>query len=102
MANYEKSEEALLDWREIIEYTINRFGEQQALKYSASLITCIESMTSGNQYFKVIDVNGRKVGVKHCHKHYIFALIRENRPLLVFAIFHERMDLMVRLKNRLN
>ncbi|MCL2894699.1 hypothetical protein [Brenneria tiliae] len=38
----------------------------------------------------------------HCEHHYVFCLPRENEPVLVVAIFHERMDLMTRLAERLN
>lgn len=34
-------------------------------------------------------------------RHHIFCLARENAPALVLAILHERMDLMVRLQERL-
>jgi len=37
----------------------------------------------------------------HCEHHYIFCLPRDDAPVLVVAIFHERMDLMTRLVERL-
>lgn len=37
-----------------------------------------------------------------CEHHYVFCLPRENAPALIVAIFHERMDLMTRLADRLN
>ncbi len=33
--------------------------------------------------------------------HYVFCLPREGAPALIVAIFHERMDLMTRLADRL-
>jgi len=36
-----------------------------------------------------------------CEHHYIFCLPRDDAPALVVAIFHERMDLMARLADRL-
>ncbi|ECP5445232.1 type II toxin-antitoxin system RelE/ParE family toxin, partial [Salmonella enterica] len=38
----------------------------------------------------------------HCEHHYVFCLPRGSAPALVVAIFHERMDLMARLSERLN
>jgi len=38
----------------------------------------------------------------HFEHHYVFCLPREDGPALVVAIFHERMDLMTRLADRLN
>lgn len=39
--------------------------------------------------------------VAHYEHHYVFCLPRENAPALIVAIFHERMDLMTRLIDRL-
>ena len=36
-----------------------------------------------------------------CEHHYIFCLPRKDAPALVVAIFHEKMDLMARLTDRL-
>ncbi|WP_074169257.1 type II toxin-antitoxin system RelE/ParE family toxin [Escherichia coli] len=38
----------------------------------------------------------------HCEHHYVFCLPRGSAPALVVAIFHECMDLMTRLSERLN
>jgi toxin ParE1/3/4 len=37
----------------------------------------------------------------HCEHHYVFCLPRDNEPALVVGIFHERMDLMTKLSERL-
>jgi len=39
--------------------------------------------------------------MSRCEHHYIFFLPRDGAPTLIVAIFHERMDLMVRLADRL-
>ncbi|OYR23310.1 toxin ParE [Brucella thiophenivorans] len=39
--------------------------------------------------------------MKKCEHHYVFCLARKNEPSLIIAIFHERMDLMIRLADRL-
>lgn len=101
MSLYERSRAALQDWQGIVEYTLERHGITQTEKYTAGLILCMEAMAQETGYFKDIDVSGRIVRIKHCQKHYIFALIRKNSPMMVIAIFHERMDLMTRLKDRL-
>ena len=41
------------------------------------------------------------VRVMHCQHHYIFGLMREDAPMLIVAILHERMDVIARLQNRL-
>lgn len=40
--------------------------------------------------------------VAHCEHHYVFCLLRANEAALIVAIFHERMDLMARLADRLD
>ncbi len=98
---YERSQEAMLDWQAIVEYTLDSHGVEQTLRYTRGLIECIEAMAIGKGFLRKIDVQGRKVLIKHCQKHYIFGLVRDGSPLLVIALFHERMDLMARLKGRL-
>ena len=39
--------------------------------------------------------------VTHCQHHYIFGILRENSPMLIVAILHERMDMIKQLENRL-
>lgn len=101
MTLYERSQAALQDWQDIVEYTLDRHGAGQTEKYTAGLIRCIEAMAQNSGHFKEIEVDGLTVRIKHCQKHYIFSLIRKNAPMMVIALFHERMDLMSRLKNRL-
>ena len=101
MTLYEKSQEALDDWQAIVEYTLDRHGEDQTIKYTRQLIACIEAMAKDKGYFKDIKIKKRTVRIMHCQKHYIFGLVRNEAPLMIIALFHERMDLMVRLKKRL-
>ena len=102
MSLYLQSQEALDDWRDIIEYTLGQHGEAQTVKYAADLIKCIEAIAKNSGYYKDIKVKGRTVRVKHCQKHYIFGLLRESSPMIIIAFFHERMEIMTRLKDRLS
>lgn len=101
MSLYERSHAAIRDWQSIVEYTLEEHGIAQTEKYTSGLIRCMEAMTQEKGHFKDIEVSGRVVRIKHCQKYYIFALIRKNTPMMVIAIFHERIDLMSRLKDRL-
>ena len=100
-ASYEISKAAEKDWRDIIRYTLNKFGKKQVQKYTNSLLKCLDDLANAKGQFKTIEVSAHKVLIKRCQKHYIFALDEPNRPLLIIAILHERMDLIQRLKNRL-
>jgi plasmid stabilization system protein ParE len=101
MILYEKTKAVLEDWQNIVNYTLDNHGEEQTLKYTQGLQKCMDSMAKSEGHYKDIDVDGHIIRVKHCQKHYLFALLKENEPMLVLAIFHERMDLMKRLKKRL-
>jgi toxin ParE1/3/4 len=39
--------------------------------------------------------------VSRCEHHYVFHLVRKKQCPLILAVFHESMDLMVRLRERL-
>lgn len=101
MAIYESTYAAQRDWQEIVEYTIEQHGVKQTEKYTTQLLKCIEAMTIGKGHHKDIEIEERIVRVKHCQKHYIFGLVRDGFPFMVIAFSHERMDLMARLKGRL-
>ncbi|HKK88645.1 MAG TPA: type II toxin-antitoxin system RelE/ParE family toxin [Saprospiraceae bacterium] len=96
----EISTAAEADLRHIMRYTLNNFGLRQVQKYTKSILLCLDNLATGIQPYKEIDVEGHPVLIKRCQKHYIFAL-KEPKRLLVIAIFHEQMDLMQRLKDRL-
>lgn len=51
--------------------------------------------------FKELDAIYPALRMAHCEHHYVFCLPRENAPTVVVAIFHERMNLMERLAERL-
>jgi len=100
--SYELSKETENDWYNIVGYTLSNFGKRQVKKYTKSLLKCLDDLVNEVGQFKVIDVSGYQVIIKHCQKHYIFGLVRNNEPLLIIAILHEQMDLMQRLKSRLS
>ena len=100
-AYYEISKAAEKDWHNIVSYTLDKFSKKQVQKYTNALIKCLDDLANKKGAFKKLDVSDNEILIKHCQKHYIFALNEPNRPLLIIAIFHERMDLMQRLKNRL-
>ena len=100
--SYEISLEAEEDWYNITRYTLKNFGERQVQKYTDRILKCSDDLANGIGQFKEMNISGNKILSKHCQKHYIFALSQPNQPLLIIAILHEQMDLMKRLKKRLN
>jgi len=99
-APYILSSAAEGDLRDIIRYTRKRWGNAQARSYIAKLKVGIENLAVGHGAFK--DMAALYPGLRMAHRehHYIFCLARDHAPNLVVAIFHERMDLMTRLADR--
>lgn len=101
-ARYVLTAAAEADIREIVRYTRNQWGEVQARRYLAKLTRGIERISSGEGPSK--DMGDLYPGLRmvRCEHHYIFCLPRDNAPALVVAIFHEQMDLITRLADRLD
>lgn len=71
---YQLAPDVLLDLEAIFDYTIDRWGIEQAHRYKSKI-------------------------VQH---HYVFHLVRENQAPLIIAILHERMNMIDRIRNRLD
>lgn len=101
-AAYVLSNAAATDLREVVRYTQEQWGRDQALTYAGRLQRGIEQLaTKGSVVGK--DLSGIFPGLRvlHCEHHYLFCLLRDDAPMLVIAILHERMDLITRVANRL-
>lgn len=101
MLIYETSSDVEQDVQNIVEYTLENHGPNQVKKYISKLEECARNLAKNKAVFRKIRINEITVRVMHCQHHFIFGYERLNAPFLVIAVFHERMDLMKRLKNRL-
>ncbi|MCL2645106.1 MAG: type II toxin-antitoxin system RelE/ParE family toxin [Betaproteobacteria bacterium] len=90
------------DVRGIIRYTGKQWGAAQVRRYIASLENGIARIALGQGTFKDMSAIYPALRMAHCGHHYIFCLPRENAPSLIVAILHEQMNLMERLKERLD
>ncbi len=89
------------DLRDIIRYTRKRWGDDQTRSYVAKLTLGIERIAAGQGASKDMAAIYPGLRMVHFEHHYIFCLLRDEVPALVVAIFHERLDLMTRLSDRL-
>lgn len=89
------------DLRDVIRYTRRQWGHAQTRRYLAKLQAGMTSVAAGTGGFKDMSAIHPGLRMARCEHHYIFCLPRDAAPALVVAIFHERMDLMVRLATRL-
>jgi len=60
-ALYEISKAAEEDWRAIVHYTLDNFGEKQVQKYTNSLLQCLDDLANRVGVFKEIDIAGYQV-----------------------------------------
>jgi plasmid stabilization system protein ParE len=98
---YVLAEAAAADLREIIRYTRGQWGDAQARHYLAALKQGMAHLASRQAPFTTLSEIYPALRMARCEHHFIFCLLRENAPVVIIAIFHERMDLISRLANRL-
>lgn len=89
------------DLRGVIRHTRKEWGDAQVRRYVAKLEQGMARLAAGQGAFKELDEVHPALRVAHCEHHYVFCLPREQDPALIVAILHERMDLLVRVAERL-
>ncbi|KPX79155.1 type II toxin-antitoxin system RelE/ParE family toxin [Pseudomonas meliae] len=101
MTGYVLATAAESDLSSIVRYTRKQWGDAQVRRYIATLEQGIASLAAGRGVFKDMSALFPALRMGRYEHHYVFCLPREGAPALIVAIFHERMDLMKRLANRL-
>jgi len=100
-ANYTLLAGAEEDLRDIIRYTRKHWGTAQTRSYVAKMQRGIEAMAAGQGLVRDMSALYPGLRMVKCEHHYIFCLPQNDAPALVVAIFHEKMNLMTRLADRL-
>jgi toxin ParE1/3/4 len=90
------------DLRSVIRYTRAQWSAAQVRHYVSALERGMGNLAVGKVPFKDMSALYPALRMARCQHHYIFCLPQEDAPSLIVAIFHERMDLMRRLADRLN
>lgn len=101
MTAYILTAAAEADIRGIVRYTRKQWGDPQVRRYIAILEQGLAEIAVGGRPFKDMSALYPALRMARCEHHYIFCLPREGEPALIVAIFHERMDLMERIVERL-
>ncbi|NTI26589.1 type II toxin-antitoxin system RelE/ParE family toxin (plasmid) [Rhizobium rhizogenes] len=99
--NYVLADGAETDLREIIRYTRKQWSDAQVRRYITKLEQGFVRLASGQQPFRDVDALYPALRMAHCEHHFVFCLPRDSEPALIVGIFHERMELMTRLSERL-
>jgi plasmid stabilization system protein ParE len=102
IADYVLTNEAEADLRGIIRYTRKHWGDAQVRRYITKIERGMARLASARGVFKEMSALYPALRVARCEHHYVFCLPRKNAPALIVAIFHERMDIVARLADRLN
>jgi plasmid stabilization system protein ParE len=98
---YEKAPEVDEDLRAIISYTAERWGANQVRKYMLGLESHLELMAVGMAHTRSLDHVLEGLKVARYERHFVFGIERVGEPLLILAVFHEKMSVIERLKKRL-
>lgn len=98
---YELTDAADEDLLSIARYTIKTWGIELAHRYNAALELHFKEIGQNQVRSRKVLKRRSDLFSTHCEHHYIFYLVRKNKCPLILAVFHEHMDLMSRLRERL-
>lgn len=101
MSDYERIVAVDEDLRGIARYTVDTWGIEQADRYAAQLEKHFQGIAENTVHTRTFSKHRPELRYSRCQHPVVFHLDRKNKPPLVIAVLHERMDLMTRLKNRL-
>ncbi len=102
MRQYELTPSAQEDLKEIARYTLTKWGKKQSLHYAELLDAGFRKIAAKNVNFRTFSKRYPQILVSRCEHHYIFYVHPDNKPPRIIAVLHERMDMLARLKNRLD
>ncbi len=101
MPLYELTPAAEADLKDIARYTSKQWSRKQAIHYAGLLEAGFYQIAENKAFSRSFSETYPEVRVTKCEHHYIFYLFRGEHPCIL-AIFHEHMDLISRLQERLS
>lgn len=102
MVPYELTVPAQDDLKEIARYTLTQWGQEQSLHYARLLEKRFLEIAARTAYSRTFSKRYPQILVNRCEHHYIFYIHPEDKPPRIIAVLHERMDMLKRLKGRLD
>lgn len=102
MPAYELTAAAEEDLKNIALYTLKEWGEKQFLRYAELLEKHMEAIAAKSAHSRTFSQRYPEVRVSRCEHHYIFYLHPQGKPPRIIAVLHEKMNLLQRLKHRLD
>ncbi|MDQ6967633.1 MAG: type II toxin-antitoxin system RelE/ParE family toxin [Mariprofundaceae bacterium] len=101
MPPYELTHHAEEDLKGIARYTLKQWGRKQSMHYAETLERCFLGISSGTVHSYRFSQRYCQVEVVHCQHHYVFFIHSDKKPPVIIAVLHERMDMLVWLRNRI-
>ena len=99
---YVLTRSAQADLQQVVRYTQREWGTAQCRAYIERLEAAATELALGQGLFRQRDDLLPGLRLRLAGHHYIFCLPQTEGPAVVLAILHERMDLITRLKERLD
>jgi plasmid stabilization system protein ParE len=99
---YELTEEADADIQAIARYTVSMWGIEQARRYEALLERHLRAIGRQKARTRVFLNHRPELLVSRIEHHYVFHEVRKNQCPLILAVLHKNMDLINRLRTRLD
>jgi toxin ParE1/3/4 len=100
MAPYDLFPGAVSDLESIANYTIEKWGINQARRYQGLLEPHFRTLQGQKHRAKVFLKHRPELLVSRCEHHFIFHLKRPGRRPLILAVLRENMDLVARIRER--
>lgn len=101
MRPYQLTQQAEQDLKEIYRYTIKTWGEKQARNYAGLLEKHFNDIAGKTAIVRSFSDLRSDVMVNKCKHHYIFFTHTNDQKPQIFAVLHERMDVVTWLEKRL-
>jgi plasmid stabilization system protein ParE len=101
MLPYELTPLAEEDLKGIAQYTVKKWGVKQSLRYAELLENRFIEIADRIAYSRSFSKRYPQVMVSRCEHHYIFYIHPNEKVPCIIAVLHEKMDMLVRLENRL-
>lgn len=102
MPEYELTYEAEENLLGIARYTIKTWGEDPAKVYNTALKRAFSAIGANPDKGRIFFKKRSELRLLRAEHHYVFYLIEEANVPLIVAVFHENMDLVSRIKKRLD
>jgi len=101
MLPYELTPDAESDLQEVAWYTLRQWGARQQRRYASVLEAGFRTIAQRRLVPRQFSARYPHVFVSRCGHHYIFYVHPDGQKPRILAVFHENMNLLARLAERL-